>query len=170
MDQPPSRDDTNVSTTQSSQRAATAQEGTMSKIYDALQHLEAQRKAATETDETPNVGANPLDLQERPAHSPSSAPRSPMSQNLLEQTAAVTRFGAELHRRMGEVGLKGVEGIFALADQLQRALGMVSHPELDTAEADLDRVADRIRAMKDDLRKLKGVKAEVEGFTAFTNR
>ena len=85
------------------------------------------------------------------------------AQPLLEQAAAVTRFGAELHRRMGEAGLDGVQGLFALADQLQRALATVSQPELDTAEADLERVADQVRAMKDNLRQLKAVKADLEG-------
>ena len=87
-----------------------------------------------------------------------------MSQNLLEQAAAVTRFGAELERRMGEVGLHGVQGIFALAERLQRALATVSQPELEGAEADLERVAVRIRSMKDEIRQLKAVKADVEGF------
>jgi hypothetical protein len=131
----------------------------MSKIYDALQHLEAQRKAQ-EGGASPDLGTNPLDLQERPAHTG----RSMTAQNLLEQATAVTRFGAELERRMGEVGLQGVQGIFALAERLQRALATVSQPELDGAEADLDRVADRIRSMKDELRQLKAVKADVEGF------
>ncbi len=133
----------------------------MSKIYDALQHLEAQRKAM-ETGETPVVGANPLDLQERPVPAPVARPAT--GQPLLEQAAAVTRFGAELHRRMGEAGLDGVHGLFALAEQLQRALATVSQPELDGAEADLDRVSEQIRSMKDNLRQLKMVKADVEGF------
>ena len=140
----------------------------MSKIYDALQHLEAQRKAM-ETGQTSEVGSNPLDLQERPvAAAGAPAPRTPTAQNLLEQASAVTRFGAELHRRMGEVGLNGVHGIFALADQLQRALATVSQPELDGAEADLERVAAQIRSMKDNLRQLKAVKSELEGLTGFT--
>ena len=131
----------------------------MSKIYDALQHLEAQRKAM-ESSETPSVGSNPLDLQERPA----PAARPATGQPLLEQAASVSRFGAELHRRMGEAGLDGVQGLFALADQLQRALATVSSPELDNAEADLDRVSEQIRSMKDNLRQLKMVKADIEGF------
>ena len=68
---------------------------------------------------------------------------------------------------MGEAGLDGVQGLFALADQLQRALATVSQPELDGAEADLDRVSEQIRAMKDNLRQLKGVKADIEGLAAF---
>lgn len=139
----------------------------MSKIYDALQHLEAQRKAM-ETGDAPEVGSNPLDLQERPAPAPIARPAS--GHGLLEQAAAVTRFGAELQRRMGEVGLNGVQGIFALADQLQRALATVSQPELDGAEADLNRVEDQIRAMKDNLRQLKTVKVDLEGLTGFVKR
>lgn len=142
----------------------------MSKIYDALQHLEAQRKAM-ETGQTPDVGSNPLDLQERPV--PAAAPRVPTAstaQNLLEQASAVTRFSAELQRRMGEVGLNGIQGIFALADQLQRALATVSQPEIDGAEADLERVADQIRSMKENLRQLKAVKSDLDGLTGFTNR
>ena len=139
----------------------------MSKIYDALQHLEAQRKAQ-ETGQTPEVGGNPLDFQERPAAA--SAPRAPTSQNLLEQASAVTRFEQELHRRMGEVGLNGIQGIFALADQLQRALGTVSQPELDTAEADLARVEEQVRSMKENLRQLRAVKTDVEGLAAFVKR
>jgi hypothetical protein len=134
----------------------------MSKIYDALQHLEAQRKAM-DTGEAPAVGANPLDLQERPATAPSAPPPTTAGHSLLEQAASVTRFGAELHRRMGEAGLNGVEGLFALADQLQRALSTVSQPELEGAEADLDRVAGQIRAMKDSLHQLKTVKTDLEG-------
>ena len=114
----------------------------MSKIYDALQHLEAQRKAM-ESGTTTEPSFNPLDLQERPVSTPHvAAPHEPRgsAHPLLEQAAAVTRFGAELHRRMGEVGLNGVQGIFALADQLSRALATVSQPELDGAEADLARV------------------------------
>jgi hypothetical protein len=136
----------------------------MSKIYDALQHLEAQRKAM-ETGETPAPGSNPLDLQERPM--PAPRPVSNVGAPLLEQAASVTRFGAELHRRMGEAGLDGVQGLFALADQLQRALATVSQPELEGAEADLDRVSEQIRAMKDNIRQLKGVKADIEGLAAF---
>jgi hypothetical protein len=136
----------------------------MSKIYDALQHLEAQRKAM-ETGETPAPASNPLDLQERPV--PAPRPVTNAGAPLLEQAAAVTRFGAELHRRMGEAGLDGVHGLFALADQLQRALATVSQPELDGAEADLDRVSEQIRAMKDNIRQLKGVKADIEGLAAF---
>ena len=75
----------------------------------------------------------------------------------------MTRFGAELHRRMGEAGLDGVQGLFALADQLQRALAVVSTPELDTAEADLERVANQVRSMQDSVRQLKAVKTDVEG-------
>lgn len=144
----------------------------MSKIYDALQHLEAQRKAM-ESGETPAPGNNPLDLQERPvtapAPAPATAPRPVINAGapLLEQAASVTRFGAELHRRMGEAGLDGVQGLFALADQLQRALATVSQPELDGAEADLDRVSEQIRAMKDNIRQLKGVKADIEGLGGF---
>lgn len=134
----------------------------MSKIYDALQHLEAQRKAM-ETGETPAVGSNPLDLQERPT--PVARPATP--QPLLEQATAVSRFDAELHRRMGEAGLDGVHGLFALADQLQRALATVSQPELEGAEADLERVGEQIRAMKDNLRQLKTVKADLEGLAGF---
>lgn len=136
----------------------------MSKIYDALQHLEAQRKAM-ESGETPAVGTNPLDLQERPVP---QARSGSTSQGLLEQAAAVTRFGAELRRRMGEVGLDGVQGIFALADQLQRALATVSQLELDHAESDLERVADQVRTMKEHVRQLKAVKTELEGLTGFT--
>jgi hypothetical protein len=145
----------------------------MSKIYDALQHLEAQRKAQ-ESGDTPETGSsnNPLDLQERPTTvtHPPTAPTSQTGQNLLEQAAAVTRFGAELHRRMGEVGLNGVQGIFALADQLNRALATVSQPEIDGAEADLMRVEDQIRSMKDNLRQLKAVKSDLEGLAGFVKR
>jgi hypothetical protein len=134
----------------------------MSKIYDALQHLEAQRKAMESGEDHDAVGTNPVDFQEHPTPPP-PAPHPPVSHNLLEQAAAVSRFGAELQRRMSEVGLNGLQGIFALADQLQRALATVSQPELDGAEADLERVADRIRSMKEDLRQLKTVKLDVEG-------
>ena len=143
----------------------------MSKIYDALQHLEAQRKAQ-ESGEGQNANPNPqnlnnpLDLQERPL----AGPRGSTAQNLLEQASSVTRFGAELHRRMGEVGLNGVQGIFALADQLQRALGTVSTPEIDGAEADLDRVAEQVRTMKENLRQLKAVKNDLEGLAGFVRR
>lgn len=136
----------------------------MSKIYDALQHLEAQRKAI-EGGETPAPAINPLDLQEHPVPVAGAKTRP-----LLEQAAAVTRFGAELQRRMGEAGLDGIHGLFALADQLQRALATVSAPELDTAEADLDRVADRVRAMKDSLHQLKAVKADLEGLAGLARR
>ncbi len=139
----------------------------MSKIYDALQHLEAQRKAM-ETTTNPEPSFNPLDLQERsasPAPPPSGAAARATAQPLLEQAAAVTRFGAELHRRMGEAGLDGVQGLFALADQLHRALAVVSQPELDTAEADLERVANQVRSMQDGLRQLKAVKTDLEGLT-----
>ena len=132
----------------------------MSKIYDALQHLEAQRKAQTGGDEPQPTSGNPLDLQERPA-----AMRSATGQPLLEQTAAVTRFGAELHRRMGEAGLDGLHGLFALADQLRRALGTVAANEIDTAEADLERVAEQVRTMQGNLRELKSVKALLEGLS-----
>ncbi len=130
----------------------------MSKIYDALQHLEAQRKAM-ESGQGTDLGANPLDFQERPT----PAPRPATPQNLLEQADAVMRFESELHRRMGEAGVSGVQGLFALAEQLQRALAMVSPQELDGAETDLERVADRIRAMQHDLRELKTVKTDLEG-------
>lgn len=137
----------------------------MSKIYDALQHLEAQRKAM-ETGTTPDPSFNPLDLQERPvttAVSPAPVAVRVSAQPLLEQAAAVTRFGAELQRRMGEAGLNGIQGLFALAEQLQRALAVVSQPELDTAEADLERVAKEVRSMQDGLRQLKAVKTDLEG-------
>ena len=137
----------------------------MSKIYDALQHLEAQRKAM-DSPETPDAAGNPLDLQERPT-TVARPPAGQTGQNLLEQASAVTRFGAELHRRMGEVGLNGVQGIFALADQLNRALATVSQPEIDSAEADIARVEDQIRAMKDNLRKLKTVKTDLQGLAGF---
>ena len=137
----------------------------MSKIYDALQHLEAQRKAM-DGGETPEAAGNPLDLQERPT-TVTRPPTGQTGQNLLEQASAVTRFGAELHRRMGEVGLNGVQGIFALADQLSRALATVSQPELDGAEADLARVEEQIRAMKDNLRQLKAVKSDLQGLSGF---
>jgi hypothetical protein len=129
----------------------------MSKIYDALQHLEAQRQAM-DRGETPAPSINLLDRQERPV------PVAPSSdQHLLERAVAVTRFGDEVHRRLGEVGLDGVRGLFALADQLQRALAMVSQPELDIAEADLERVANQVHAMKEKLRQLRVVKADLEG-------
>lgn len=134
----------------------------MSKIYDALQHLEAQRKAM-ETGNAPESTYNPLDLQERPVTSAAQEPRA-SAQPLLEQATAVTRFGAELHRRMGEAGLNGVQGLFALADQLQRALAVVSAPEIESAEADLTRVANEVRAMQENLRQLKAVKTDLEGF------
>ena len=133
----------------------------MSKIYDALQHLEAQRKAQ-ETGQSVDLGANPLDLQERPTPAPRPAGNP---QNLLENAGAVMRFSSELQRRMGEAGLSGVQGLFALAEQLQRALATVGHQELDTAETDLERVADRIRTMQHDLRQLKAVKTDLEGLT-----
>lgn len=136
----------------------------MSKIYDALQYLEAQRQAMT-SGETPAAAINPLDLQERPmpAARPSAHP-------LLEQATAVARFGDELQRRMGEAGLDGIRGLFALADQLHRALATVSQPELETAEADLERVANRVRTMRDDLRQLKVVKADLEGMAGLRKR
>ncbi|MCC6765963.1 MAG: hypothetical protein IT293_14995 [Deltaproteobacteria bacterium] len=133
----------------------------MSKIYDALQHLEAQRKAM-ESGQAPDLGANPLDLQERPT--PASAPRpGSTAQSLLEHAGAVMRFESELHRRMGEAGFNGLHGLFALAEQLERALATVSRHELDGAESDLERVADRIRGMQHDLRQLKAVKTDFEG-------
>ena len=142
----------------------------MSKIYDALQHLEAQRKAM-ESGETPTHSINPLDLQERPVP---VAPLAPVARAtahpLLEQAAAVTRFGAELHRRMGEAGLDGVRGLFALADQLQQALATISHPEIALAEADLERVADQVRGMKENLRQLKTVKADLENLAGAAKR
>ena len=131
----------------------------MSKIYDALQHLEAQRKAM-DSGETPTVSINPLDLQERRVPVVRSTARP-----LLEQAAAVTRFGAELHRRMGEAGLDGVRGLFALADQLQRALATVALGEIESAERDLDRVATQIRALQANLTQLKTVKADLEGLS-----
>jgi hypothetical protein len=136
----------------------------MSKIYDALQHLEAQQKAM-ESGGTPPASINPLDLQERPIPLVRAA-----SQHLLEQATAVTRFGAELRRRMGEAGLDGLHGLFALADQLQRALAAVSLPEIDSAEADLDRVANQVLAMKESLHQLKAVKADLEGLAGFSKR
>ena len=104
----------------------------------------------------------PLDPQNRPATGAPHEPRA-SAQPLLEQAAAVTRFGAELHRRMGEAGLNGISGLFALAEQLQRALAVVSQPELETAEADLERVANQVRSMQDGLRQLKAVKNDLEG-------
>ena len=145
----------------------------MSKIYDALQHLEAQRKAM-ESGAAAEPSFNPLDLQERPAAATPnvSAPHEPRPSTLplLEQAAAVTRFGAELHRRMGEAGLNGVQGLFALAEQLERALAVVSQPELDMAEADLERVAAQVRSMQDGLRQLKAVKTEVEALGGAVTR
>ena len=134
----------------------------MSKIYDALQHLEAQRNAR-EGRQTSAASINPLDLQERPI--PTTPPSVPPAHPLLEQTIAITRFGAELQRRMGEAGLDGIRGLFALADQLHRALATVSQPEVETAEADLERVLERVRMMKENLRQLQAVKAELEGLT-----
>jgi hypothetical protein len=116
-----------------------------------------------ETGNTPDSAYNPLDLQEHPANAAPHEPRS-SSQPLLEQAAAVTRFGAELHRRMGEAGLNGVQGLFALADQLQRALAVVSQPEIESAESDLERVANQVRTMQESLRQLKAVKTDLEGF------
>ena len=139
----------------------------MSKIYDALQHLEAQRKAM-ESGETPDLGMNPLDFQERPTPTPAPAPEprpASTAQSLLEHAGAVMRFQSELQRRMGEAGLTGLQGLFTLAEQLQRALATVSHHELDGAESDLERVADRIRTMQHDLRQLKAVKADLEGLS-----
>jgi hypothetical protein len=115
-----------------------------------------------ESGQTPEVGTNPLDFQERPVAA-APAPRASTSQNLLEQAAAVTRFGAELHRRMGEAGVDGVHGLFALAEQLNRALATVSHSEIERADADLERVAAQVRTMQDNLRQLKAVKADLEG-------
>jgi hypothetical protein len=135
----------------------------MSKIYDALQNLEAQRKAM-DSGEATGPAINPLDLQEHPLQQQPVASTRAASQTLLEQAAAVTRFGAELHRRMGEAGLDGLQGLFALAEQLQRARATVSTPELDTAQADLDRVAARVREMKDGLSQLKAVKTDLAGF------
>jgi hypothetical protein len=135
----------------------------MSKIYDALQHLEAQRRAQA-TGETTESGGNPLDLQERPQHGEQTGgERIRASAPILEQTAAVTRFGAELHRRMGESGLDGVHGLFALAEQLSRALATVSHTEIEHAEADLERVAEQVRVMQGNLRQLKSVKTDLDG-------
>jgi hypothetical protein len=137
----------------------------MSKIYDALQHLEAQRRAQT-SGEAAESGVNPLDFQERPHGEPSGGgDRLRASAPILEQTAAVTRFGVELHRRMGEAGLDGVHGLFALAEQLNRALATVSHAEIEHAESDLERVAEQVRAMKGNLRQLKAVKTDLEGMT-----
>ena len=118
-----------------------------------------------EAGEIPKPRGNPLDLQERPT-APSPVPAgvvraSPCS----SRAAAVTRFGAELQRRMGEAGLKGVQGLFALADQLHRALATVSPAEIDDAEADLERVAEQVRTMKDNLRQLKSVKSDLEGLS-----
>lgn len=136
----------------------------MSKIYDALQHLEAQRRAQA-TGETTEPAANPLDLQERPHAESPAGDRLRASAPILEQTAAVTRFGVELHRRMGEAGVDGVHGLFALAEQLNRALATVSHSEIERADADLERVADQVRAMQGNLRQLKAVKTDLEGMT-----
>ncbi len=130
----------------------------MSKIYDALQHLEAQRKAR-ESGDTPESPSNPIDLQEPP---PGAVVRT-MTQPILEQTAAVTRFGAELHRRMGEAGLDGVRGLFSLADQLHRALATVSDGEISAAEVDLERVAQQVRSMQENLRDLRSVKILLDG-------
>lgn len=136
----------------------------MSKIYDALQHLEAQRRAQA-SGESAEPGTNPLDLQERPQAEPSGAERIRASAPILEQTAAVTRFGVELHRRMGEAGLDGVHGLFTLAEQLHRALATVSHTEIEHAEADLERVAEQVRTMQGNLRQLRAVKIDLEGMT-----
>jgi hypothetical protein len=132
----------------------------MSKIYDALQHLEAQRKAMESGPAPEPSASNPLDLQEHPTV------RMGTPQPLLEQAASVTRFGAELHRRMGEAGLDGVQGLFALADQLRRALATVSTTEIESAETDLERVAAEVRTMQDGLRQLKAVKTDLEGMKA----
>lgn len=135
----------------------------MSKLYDALQHLETQRKAM-ESSQAPEAGDNPLDLQERPT--PVARPGI-TAQHLLEHAGAVMRFESELQRRMGEAGVSGVQGIFALVDQLQRALATVSHHEIDGAESDLERVAESIRTMQHELRQLKAVKTDLEGSTGF---
>lgn len=139
----------------------------MSKIYDALQHLEAQRRAQASGD-TAESAVNPLDLQDRPSAEPPVGDRVRVSAPILEQTAAVTRFGVELHRRMGEAGLDGVHGLFALAEQLNRALATVSQSEIEHAEGDLERVADQVRVMQGNLRQLKAVKADLEGLGGIT--
>ena len=138
----------------------------MSKIYDALQHLEAQRRqqASGETAEP----ANPLDLHERAPAETSTGDRLRVSAPILEQTAAVTRFGVELHRRLGDAGVDGVHGLFALAEQLNRALATVSHSEIERADADLERVADQVRAMQGNLRQLKAVKTDLEGMAGLS--
>ena len=41
----------------------------------------------------------------------------------------------------------------------------MSQPELDGAEADLDRVSEQIRTMKDNIRQRRTVKADIEGFS-----
>lgn len=114
----------------------------MSEIYDALQYLEAQWKAM-DSRETPTPSINPLDLQERPVPVARSS-----SHPLLER----------------------VHGLFALADQLQRALATVSQPEIDSAEADLERVANQVRAMKENVRQLKAVKTDLEGLAGLPRR
>ena len=134
----------------------------MSKIYDALQHLEAQRRAQA-SGESAEAGSNPLDLQERPEAEHPGGERLRASAPILEQTAAVTRFGVELHRRMGEAGLDGIHGLFAVAEQLHRALATVSHAEIEHAETDLERVAEQVRVMQGNLRQLKAVKTDLEG-------
>ena len=141
----------------------------MSKIYDALQHLEAQRRAQA-TGEATETGHNPLDLQERerPQGEATGGERLRASAPILEQTAAVTRFGVELHRRMGEAGLDGVHGLFALAEQLHRALATVSHAEIEHAEADLERVAEEVRSMQGNLRQLKAVKTDLDGMSGLS--
>jgi len=130
----------------------------MSKIYDTLQYVEAHRRGAAGGD--PAEPQNPLDAP----HEPRVARHA--SAPILEQAAAVTRFTAELNRRMGEAGVDGLAGLFALADRLTRALATVSPSEIERFVDDLGQVAERARTMQGDLRHLKSVKTELEGSLA----
>jgi hypothetical protein len=114
----------------------------MSDIYGTLQYLDAQRKTI-DNGETSVPAIDRLDLQER------SVPVARSSAHPL---------------------LERVQGLFAIADQLQRALATVSQLELDSAEADLERAANQVRAMKENVRQLKTVKADLEELAGLTRR
>jgi hypothetical protein len=83
-------------------------------------------------------------------------------EEMLRQTDQIVSFANELNRRMSEAGVTGVEGLVHLYDQLRAALGKISSQEIDWAQAEVNRVVERLKKLSEELSHLAALKSALQ--------
>ena len=117
----------------------------MSEIYDALRRVQEECEAHAPSPANGGGHSTPSMLEE-----------------MLRQAEGILRFAEDVHRRMAEVGVDGIGGVFTLYETLRAAMDTFAPGELDASAAEVARLVETLQRFRDELQRMRVVKTALE--------